>query len=315
MKIFISYSHKDQEALDRLRTHLKGLSRQGLITAWFDREILAGGEINDEIEAKLETSDIFLLLISPDFIASDYCMDTELEHAVKRHNSGDARVIPIIIEPCNWLAEHNLKKLKALPKDGQPISEWGNQNSAYLEIVQELTRIIENSLSGTKENIDEIKSIPAPTLPKRNIRVKRTFDQIEQNDFRDHAFVSIRNYFQKHIEDLKSHEGINSRFHSQNKTVFSCSIINSGYGNSDCHVTFHSGNSNFSLGDIYYSYAVDAPENTANGTFNIESDEYELYLKTGISNHFSNKKNKYSPEQAAELVFNEMLHQVGIEYG
>ena len=71
MKAFISYSHKDEAALRRLHTHLAVLRREGRIDEWFDREILAGGEIDAEIAERLEFSGLFLLLVSPDFLASD----------------------------------------------------------------------------------------------------------------------------------------------------------------------------------------------------------------------------------------------------
>ena len=78
MRAFISYSHSDKAALDRLHVHLKNLTREGRIETWYDRNILAGGELDAEIERELEASDLFLLLVSPDFIASDYCVEREI---------------------------------------------------------------------------------------------------------------------------------------------------------------------------------------------------------------------------------------------
>ena len=99
MKAFISYSRKDEAALERLHIHLAVLRREGHIDEWFDREILAGGEIDAEIAERLESSELFLLLVSPDFLASDYCVEREMERALERHRSGEARVVPIIVEP------------------------------------------------------------------------------------------------------------------------------------------------------------------------------------------------------------------------
>ena len=114
MKAFISYSHKDSWALDRLHTHLSMLRRTGGIEEWYDREILAGGELDSEIVVQLEAADIFLLLVSPDFLASDYCYEKEMTRALERHDAGEAHVVPIIIEPCDWKCSP-LHRLKALP--------------------------------------------------------------------------------------------------------------------------------------------------------------------------------------------------------
>ena len=101
-KAFISYSHKDEKSLDRLHTHLATLRRAGQITAWYDREIPAGSEIDREVSSNLEESEIFLALVSPDFLASNYCYEKEMEAALRRHEEGTIRVIPIILEPCDW---------------------------------------------------------------------------------------------------------------------------------------------------------------------------------------------------------------------
>lgn len=78
MKAFISYSHKDRAALDSLHTHLTSLIRDGRIEAWFDREILPGGDLDAEIAKELESCELFLLLVSPDFLASIYCIEREM---------------------------------------------------------------------------------------------------------------------------------------------------------------------------------------------------------------------------------------------
>src|SRR5690606_13037417 len=141
MRAFISYSHRDESFLERLRVHLSVLEREGRITSWYDRDILAGEVLDREIDSELEDADLFLLLISPDFIASNYCVEREMQRAMERHDAEEARVIPIIAEPCDWASMEPLRRLKALPKDGVPISEWANANNAYLDVVQELRRI------------------------------------------------------------------------------------------------------------------------------------------------------------------------------
>ncbi len=123
MNVFISYSHRDAGALERLHKHLAVMKREGAIETWYDREILAGGDIDHDISVQLEAADLFLLLVSPDFLASDYCYETEMSRALERHDAGVARVIPIIVEPCDWQSSP-LKKLKDMPRVGLGGSEW-----------------------------------------------------------------------------------------------------------------------------------------------------------------------------------------------
>ncbi|NVF12736.1 toll/interleukin-1 receptor domain-containing protein [Vreelandella maris] len=140
-KIFFSYSHKDEDIRDKLDTQLSLLKRRGVIEAWHDRAIDVGSELDKEIDEHVRNDDIILLLVSPDFIASDYCFDTEMKIAMERHNSGDAIVVPIIIRPCDW-KEAPFGKLMAAPKDGRPVTLWENQDSAFLDIVDSIKKAI-----------------------------------------------------------------------------------------------------------------------------------------------------------------------------
>ncbi|MGB8988216.1 MAG: toll/interleukin-1 receptor domain-containing protein, partial [Candidatus Sulfotelmatobacter sp.] len=130
--LFFSYSHVDESLRDQLETHLSGLRRQGMISSWHDRRITAGEDFGAAIDSHINTADVILLLVSPDFIASDYCYEREMKRALERHQQGDARVIPIILRPCDW---HDLPfgKLLATPKDGRPVTMWPNIDQAFLD--------------------------------------------------------------------------------------------------------------------------------------------------------------------------------------
>src|SRR5579864_3276268 len=102
VKIFCCYAHEDESLLSKLKSHLKALQRQGLIDLWYDHDISAGTEWEQEINDQINAAEIILLLISPDFIASDYCYGVEMKRALDRHERGEARVIPIILRPVYW---------------------------------------------------------------------------------------------------------------------------------------------------------------------------------------------------------------------
>src|SRR3954454_10551691 len=102
IQIFFSYSHKEAKMRDDLEAHLSPLKREGLISGWHDREINPGAEWKGEIDRHIESSEIILLLVSASFLASDYCYDIELSRALARHEAREARVVPIILKPCDW---------------------------------------------------------------------------------------------------------------------------------------------------------------------------------------------------------------------
>jgi O-acetyl-ADP-ribose deacetylase (regulator of RNase III) len=141
--VFISYAHEDQNLLERLQKHLSPLKRLGVIQEWYDHEIKAGTEWQGEIDAKLDTAQLILLLISPDFMGSHYSYDIEAKRALQRHEDGNARVIPIILRPVLW-PDTPFSKLQALPKNGKPVTTWENLDSALLDVVEGIRDAIES---------------------------------------------------------------------------------------------------------------------------------------------------------------------------
>ncbi|MEA5567408.1 toll/interleukin-1 receptor domain-containing protein [Anabaena sp. UHCC 0399] len=134
-KIFISYSHNDEPLKNELIKHLSILKRQGVISIWQDREISPGIEWDKQIKDNLQTADIILLLVSSDFISSEYCNGVEVKTAIERHNAGDARVIPVILRNVFWQLDH-FAKLQALPTNATPVKSWTNQDDAFTDIAQ-----------------------------------------------------------------------------------------------------------------------------------------------------------------------------------
>ena len=313
MKVFISYSHKDEAALERLHTHLAVLRREGRIDEWFDREILAGREIDAEVAERLESSGLFLLLVSPDFLASNYCVEREMGRALERHHSGGARVVPVIIEPCDW-ASTPLRKLKALPHDGKPVSEWTNENNAYLDVVKELRRVLEAERVPQTTGQEDARGQLGPTRRQgRRYHVKRDFDEIDRSDFREAAFGVIRDYFERGISEIDAIANLRGRFVSLSATSFSCTIVNRARQHGTAHITVHGRSDTMGFGDISYSFRENAPPNTANGMFTIEADEYELYLRSMLG--FGLGQERLTSEAAAEKLWEEFLQQAGVTRG
>ncbi len=138
---FVSYSQRDERYRQKLDISLVQLRRDKSISVWHDRKILPGQEWDREIDKNLESADIVLLLVSPDFLASDYAYGREMSRALERHHSGSATVVPIILRPSDW-QNSPLGSLQALPSKGRPVSSWPNRDQAWLDVVQGLRRLI-----------------------------------------------------------------------------------------------------------------------------------------------------------------------------
>lgn len=310
MKAFISYSHKDESALDQLHTHLVPLQREGFIDTWFDREILAGSGIDSEVDEELRSCELFLPLVSPNFLASDYCVEREMQQALKRHEAGEIRIVPIIVEPCDW-ASSELRKLKALPKDGKPISEWTNPNNAYLDIVEELRRIV---------GADEPEPLPStePVAPSSSqnmshrYRVQRDFDEVDRIDFREAAYTTIHDYFRKATDEINGIDSLRGRFTSNQSDSFSCVVVNKARNQDAAHITVFCRGDSSGLGDINYSFSEHSVFNSTDGSFYIESDEYELYLRPMLG--FGDESERLTPMDAAKRLWTEFLQQAGVVY-
>src|SRR5450759_1667907 len=129
VEVFYSYAHGDEAFCNKLQKHLSLLQRQGLIKAWHDRHILPGTDWSQAIDEHLERASVILLLISADFLASDYCYGVEMQRALERHQANEARVIPILLRPVDR-NDAPFAHLQALPTDARPITTWSNQDEA-----------------------------------------------------------------------------------------------------------------------------------------------------------------------------------------
>jgi len=149
IRLFYSYSHKDEELRKELEEHLSLLRRQGVISGWHDRMIGAGEEWKGQLDTNLEEAQIILLLISPSFLASDYCYDIETKRALDRHDKGEATVIPVLLRPVDWQGAPFFR-LQGLPIDLRPVTTWTNRDEAFMNIAQGIRRAIERMRNGTR---------------------------------------------------------------------------------------------------------------------------------------------------------------------
>lgn len=304
---FISYSHADEKALERLHKHLAMLQREGDLNAWSDHKLLAGSKLDSEISAILEKSGLFLALVSPDYLASRYCYENEFQYALKLAEAGKIRIVPIILEPCDW-RESPFTQFMALPKDGKPISEWTNQNNAYLDVVTGLRRILQApAVEATSQHGE----------PARRVRVKQDFDAIQKSEFADSAYEVIRNYFQESCNELNSipDTGLKAKFELMSNTAFTCTVVNRAKrSGGEAHITVRNSKQSGHFGDLSYVYQRHAADNTSNGSIRVDADDYSLFLTMDTFSGSRRGDAKSTPQQVASALWLDFVKQAGVEY-
>jgi hypothetical protein len=154
--LFLSYAASDGPLRDELVTQLANLERRGRIRSFDQRKVGPGQEVDAVLAARFERAQVILLLISPDFMASDYCNDVEVTRAMERHARGEARVVPILVRPCDWVGAP-FATLRALPRSGKAVTSWGNRDEAWLNVVE-----------GIRAAVEEMQWKQAPSLAARD---------------------------------------------------------------------------------------------------------------------------------------------------
>ena len=278
--LFFSYSHKDEALRDRLEVHLSALKHEGTISTWHDRRIMAGDVLGQQIDEQLERADIVLLLISPDFLASDYCHNVEMQRALARHAEGWARVIPVILRPCDW-QRTPFAHLLAAPTDGKPITRWPDEDEAFLDVVRQIRAALpapDLAAIGSKPSIlgDTVVQ-PFGTGPRSsNLRLRKQFSDADRDSFLDEAFDFIQLLFENSLAELGTrNDGIEGRFKKLDATRFSAVIYESGRTRAQCTISLGS-----SLGKgISYSNSVDRAGNGYNEMLSVDNDDQHLFLR------------------------------------
>lgn len=166
VSLFYSYAHEDDALRLELCRHLKILERRRLVAQWTDREIQAGEDWNRRISDELQMADLVLLLVSTDFINSDYIFGRELTVAMQRHAAGVATVVPILVRAVNIESEDDdafpFMKLQGLPTDMRPVTSWPNRDEAWTNVAK--------GLRATVKAIHEKKTASVSRAPKRGMR-------------------------------------------------------------------------------------------------------------------------------------------------
>jgi hypothetical protein len=303
IKVFFSYSHRDEELRNELDKHLSILKRQGIINSWHDRCIIGGSEFNEEISNHLRTANIVLLLVSADFLASDYCYDKEMLFAMQMHENHSAVVLPVILRPCDWHTAP-FGKLLATPKDGKPVTKFATFDEAFLEVTNEIKRIVQNlnvPTTSEKTAVQPNLSETASFVRSSNLRIKKQFSDHDRDKFLDDAFEYMSKYFENSLAELeKRNTGIQYRFKRIDSQTFTAAVYLDGEVRTECMI-FYGGNSVFGHSkSINFSYSASQSRNSFNESLSISDDGYNLYLTALGMTFIKNRNEMLTFEGAAE---------------
>lgn len=320
VKAFISYSHKDESLRNELESHLSMLKRGGVIETWHDRRIVAGSELDSAISEQLETAHIIMLLISSDFLASNYCYDIEMRRALQMHKEGTAVVVPVILRPCDWHASP-FGGLMATPTDGLPVTKFPNQDEAFTTIVREVRRVAAGfkmpTIAPTEAAAASVPTqahplavttslgIAASAAPRSsNLRVLRKFNDHERDAYLENAYEYMGRFFEKSLGELQERNTqISTRFKRIDAESFTASIYANGERVSACSIV--SGPVvGFGGSSIRYSSSVDAPRNSWNEQLSVGDDGYTLHLHGG---YMRGSEKRFTEEGAAELLWGMLM--------
>ncbi|MEI7240327.1 toll/interleukin-1 receptor domain-containing protein [Pectobacterium brasiliense] len=260
--LVFSYSHVDEALRNELEKHLSPLKRMGKITTWHDRCVIPGQEFEHQIDQYFSEADIILLLISSDFIASDYCYQIEMANALERHKIGDAIVIPVILRECAW---HQLPfgSIMAATIDAKPITKFTTHDEGYVQVVDAVSRAIASM--GTKKtqqnaNIQFPASVSSPfqatdtvfTPRSSNLSLPKRFTDLDKDRACREGFEFVARYFENSLTELKKrHAGLDADFHQRDADSFTCAVYINGSRVGQCGIW--RGGSHMGFGDICYS--------------------------------------------------------------
>ena len=317
-RVFASDSHADETLRVQLDQQLAILKRAGIIEIWHDRRLIAGEEWDHGIKTELEAADIILLAVSPDFLASDYINDVEIERAMQRHQDGSTCVIPVILRPCIWSLAP-FAKLQGLPKDGKPISKWANTDEAFHDVANGIHRAAEKSnkkaTAGAPVTLRAPAASPAASIagPRSgNMRVTKRFTDEDKDTFKHEAFAFISRYIEGSLNELAArNDGIRVNFRPIDANRFTGVIYRSGKKVSACTVSMGD-----RFGDILYSNEENARDGSCNESLSVEADGQALHLKPlGMSQMYSSNRRdaKLSMEGGAELFWGILIEPLQYE--
>lgn len=315
--LFFSYSHADSDLRDQLEKHLAMLKRQGRLDAWHDRKIVAGDSLDDRISEHLEAASIILLLVSSDFLSSEYCYSIEMRTALRRHQAGEARVIPIILRPCDWKSTP-FAGLLVTPTDARPVTKWADRDDAWLDVVEAIKKALPASnATGAEQrlrqcNASEKASLEHVSGPRSsNLRLRKEFSDADRSKYLRAAFDYMGRFFSNSLEEIEvRNPDVETEFTLIDAQRFSAVIYRNGKAVSQCQIRLSPSSAGFGSG-IAFSQNLSDRGNSFNESLSVETDDQAMFLRPlGMSHLSGGRDARLSEEGAAELYWGMLIDRL-----
>ena len=305
MEVFLSYSHQDEDLRNELEKHLSILKRQGVIEVWSDHRIGPGEDIGGQIDQHLESADVILLLVSSDFLDSDYCYDVEMRRALERHDQGEARVIPVILRPCAWHGAP-FGRLKAIPTDGKPVMKHPTLDDGFVEVVEAVSEVARALSRGVSTFHPAQPLADRPTAEdfgprSSNLRVKKDFTDHERHRYLNETFEYVARYFENSLQELQARNSevetdfrridanrLEARAFVRGREQTRCGIWLGGLSRSD---------------GLYFSFDGLGSGNSYNESMMVHDDGYTLFLEPMGMAHLAQQVDKELTREGAAEYF------------
>ncbi|MBK0114063.1 MULTISPECIES: toll/interleukin-1 receptor domain-containing protein [unclassified Delftia] len=318
--LFFSYTHKDEVLRDELETHLTLLRRQGHIDVWHDRRINAGDDVDETISNHLNSADIILLLVSADFISSNYCYSKEMARALERHEAGEARVIPVILRPCDWHTAP-FGKLLAAPRDGRAVTAWPDKDEAFTDVAKQVRQALgakAQVASPVPRNLGVPTAAPAAAMPgflhqfaqsgelprSSNLRLKKDFTERDRDEFLRAAFDYVCKFFEGSLTELAHrNDGVEKSFDRIDSRSMAAFAYRNGKRIAQCSIRLDAPGRG---GSIQFSYDA-SPHSGYNEALHVEANDQALFLVSmgmgGFMRANDGREKELTHEGAAELLW------------
>jgi hypothetical protein len=321
-RVFFSYCHADEALRDQLEKQLSALKRQGVIDTWHDRRIGAGENIHQAIDSHIHQDEIILLLVSSDFISSDYCYDIEMKRALERHAAGEAIVIPVILRPCDWHGTP-FGDLNATPPDGKAITQWPNTDEAFLHVAKAVRQAAERwqqsrpssspaiaqSNNGGALSVTHVHAATSPVdtlVRSSNLRLTKQFTQRDKDQFLLASYEYIARFFENSLQELaQRNPGYEGNFRRLDANHFTAKLYRSG--DAVARATVFMGG-HFGSG-IFYAHGENSDNGSYNESLTVNCDDQSVYLKSlGMASF--RPESQLSQEGGAELFWSMFIEPV-----
>lgn len=310
MKVFVSYSHKDQEYLDRLKVHLSQLVKSGELSTWTDQEMLPGDPLDHVIARELSTCDMFIALVSPDYLNSFYCTEVEVTRALELSAERGVVIVPVIVEPCDW--KHSaFSGLVALPKDGKPIGQWTNANLAFVNVVDGLRRLLKAKSS--RPSAPQVRNRGGEPVRRRpSLKLKSDFTAVDRIRFLNASFGYLESFIQESINELNSlDQPAHGHFEALDLKAFTAIVSNKRKIKGDAFLTVRCASDQHSA-NIEVSHSQNVQRGHYNESYEVSNNEHEMFFENWSS--FGNEKDKLDAAGLAERLWTNLLDRAGISF-